>query len=193
LNRHSDLINTQEALLIIIDVQEKFAKVIGNWDEMVDGILDLIWVCRQLDVPTFGTVHYPKGLGDTTQRIQDALNGDILEKITFSCYQNSAFVERVKSFKRQKIILAGIEAHICILQTAMDLKSAGYQTYVVHDLTASRMKEDLVIAIERMMAHGISVVTKEMLIFELMYQAGTPAFKEIQKRLYQKPKIGFLH
>ncbi len=191
--RHENLLNQSDTVFAVIDMQDKFEVQIPNWDDIHDNIKQLIWVCNKLNIPVISTVHYPKGLGHVAEGIVEELaDKEIIDKITFSCCGEENFNEKLKTYNRKKIVLSGIETHICILQTALDLIQSGYEVYLVSDATGSRHKDDYITAIERMTVHKVSIITKEMMIFELLYRADTDDFKEIQKYIFKKPKIGFL-
>lgn len=149
-----------------------------------------------LDIPLLVTQQYTKGLGPTIPKIQEVLgwNRDIqrsdpapyvgrpyVEKIAYSCWGEPAFRDAFTALDREQVLLAGIESHICILQTAIDLKQAGYTPVVIEDCTSSRRENDKRIALQRLQAEGILISTCESILFELTREAGTDTFRAISR------------
>jgi len=126
------------------------------------------------------TEQYPKGLGQTIPQIKRFFQDlQPIEKIEFSCFGSAKFKDALAETKAKTLILTGIEAHICITQTAIDGVEKGFRVYVVEDAISSRSTQDKFIAIQRMMHSGVTVVSTEMIIYELLKKAGTAEFKEI--------------
>ena len=122
----------------------------------------------------------PKGLGHTVALLKAEIgNTPVDEKVEFSCWKNAALRERIMQNKREQVVVAGIEAHVCALQTAMDLKEAGYQVFAVADAMSSRVDSSAEYAFDRMRQAGIEVVTTEMAVFETLGAAGSPEFKQL--------------
>jgi isochorismate hydrolase len=169
----------QNAALVIIDVQEKLMNVMPRRAEMLASIQKLIDAARVLKVPTLVTAQYIKGLGPVCAEIVKATPGvTALEKTTFSCCGSEEFLRAVKDRRRQRIILCGIEAHVCIQQTAIDLMK-DYIVYVAADAVCSRHRHDHKVAIERMRDCGAIITTVESAVFELLRESGTEQFKQI--------------
>ena len=170
-------INNQESLLLIIDVQEKLVNMLeGN--DVKDNAIKIAKACGILEIPTVITEQYPKGLGSTIEEIKEALpNAEYVEKTTFSAFKE----EEVKKFLSQKqVIIFGIEAHICVLQTAMDLLTEGYEVFVVQNACGSRDEANKKAALRRLIHAGAQIVTTEMVLFELLEGSKHPNFKEVQ-------------
>ncbi len=170
-------IKNTEALLLIIDVQEKLINMLeGN--EVKDSAIKIAKACGILEIPTVITEQYPKGLGSTIQEIKEALpNAEYVEKTTFSALKDAD----VNKFLSQKqVILFGIETHICVLQTAMDLLNEGYEVFVVQNACGSRSDENKQAALRRLIHAGAQIVTTEMVLFELLEGSKHPNFKEVQ-------------
>ena len=170
-------INNQESLLLIIDVQEKLVNMLeGN--DVKDNAIKIAKACGILEIPTVITEQYPKGLGSTIEEIKEALpNAEYVEKTTFSALKE----EEVKKFLSQKqVIIFGIEAHICVLQTAMDLLTEGYEVFVVQNACGSRDEANKQAALRRLIQAGAQIVTTEMVLFELLEGSKHPNFKEVQ-------------
>jgi isochorismate hydrolase len=147
--------------------------------------VDLLLAAASLmDVPLLLTEQYPKGLGATIEQIRKVLpEVQPLEKIDFSCVPAQGFREKLSSFDRDQILLAGIETHVCVAQTALDLASQGESVFVVADATSSRRPLDAQIALQRLNQSGLTLVTAEAVIFEWLRRAGTDEFKALQPKL----------
>jgi isochorismate hydrolase len=169
----------QNAVLVVIDVQEKLMNVMPRHDETLASIQKLIGAARVLELPTIVTAQYIKGLGPVCAEIVKATSGITpLEKMTFSCCGSEEFLHAVKDLRRQRVILCGIEAHVCIQQTAIDLMK-DYFVYVATDAICSRHETDYAVAIDRLRDCGAVITTVESAVFELLHESGTEQFKQI--------------
>jgi len=169
----------ENAALVVIDVQEKLMNVMPRRAEMLASIRKLISAACVLKLPTLVTAQYIKGLGPVCAEIAEATPGITpLEKMTFSCCGSEEFLRTVKDLRRQRIILCGIEAHVCVQQTAIDLMK-DYFVYVVADAISSRHEIDYTVAIERMRDCGAVITTVESAVFELLRESGAEEFKRI--------------
>lgn len=178
------IIEKNNAVLVIVDIQEKLAAAMSERTKVIDNCLHLIEAVKLLDVPVILNEQYPKGLGPTVGEIKEALRTyEPLEKITFSCCRGDYFPHSLTATGRKKIILAGMETHVCVLQTCIDLLREGYAVHVVSDAVCSRKKEDFKTAIEFMRDAGAVVTCTETVLFQLLEKAGTDAFKIISKRI----------
>lgn len=175
----------EELALIIIDAQNSMMKVMEPEvkQKTVNNIKLLIASAQKLNIPLIVTEQYPKGLGKTVIEIQQALeNYQPIEKISFSCYGNEGFKSKLKQLNSVKgVILTGIETHVCVLQTALDLLAGGYKVYVVSDAACSRRKSDWETGLRLMEKAGAIITTTETLIFQLLIRADTEEFKSISK------------
>jgi len=172
----------QHSCGVIIDVQEKLFPHMQNPEELQRNLLMLIRGLKALNIPTLVTEQYPKGLGPTLESVQEAFESFTpLEKVAFSCCDEEHFQNRLEELNRHMIIIAGIEAHVCVLQTVTDLSERGFIPVVVEDCTSSRRRNDKERAIARMQAAGTVVTTAESLLFELCRYSGTETFKVISK------------
>ena len=137
-------------------------------------------VAEKIMVPSILTEHYPEGLGGTIPTIKNAAGqSPVLSKLCFSCLQDSSFATAFTSLNRQQVILIGIEAYFCVVQTTASLLDEGYEVFLVSDAIASRTLENKNACLPRLNAAGVSIVTTGMAIFEWRGQAGTSAFKEM--------------
>ncbi len=169
--------------LLIIDVQEKFEKVVPNFASVEKNIITLIEGSKILGAPIFYTEQYPKGLGRTSARILQHLEGlTPIEKLRFSAAE-AHLVQSLREKELTQIILAGIEAHVCILQSALDFHHLGFQVHVVSDATDSRHASNRETAIARLRQQGITVSVMESVLFELLQVSGTDEFRRISKMI----------
>ena len=170
-------IKSDEATLLVIDVQEKLVAMLEDANVKTDSI-KLAKAASILNIPTIITEQYPKGLGSTIQEIKDSLpNAEYVEKTSFSAFKE----DDVKKLLSQKqVILFGIETHICVLQTAMDLLNEGYEVFIVQNACGSRKEENKNAALRRLIHAGAQIVTTEMVLFELLESSKHPNFKEVQ-------------
>lgn len=173
-------IKLNESAFVLIDLQEKLLPKIHESDTIISNCLWLNNLAQKLNVPTMVAEQYPKGLGRTYAKIREKLpQSVIVEKLHFSAARNIEFIDKLAALDKKRIILCGIEAHVCVLQTALDLHHMDYKVHVVADAIGSRHEFDKSIALSRMQHHNISIVTKEMVLFEWLEQAGTDLFKSV--------------
>ncbi len=180
--RHVTILRPETTVLLIIDIQEKLVPAIHEGPRVIEETVRLINGCKALDVPVIATEQYPKGLGPLVSGVRDVLEPDaIFEKSDFSGCGCSEAMRALEEMGRYQVLLAGIEAHVCMVQTALDLLVHEYQVHVPVETTSSRRPESCAVAIERMHSAGAIVTTLESALFEMLVRAGTPQFKEILK------------
>jgi nicotinamidase-related amidase len=176
------LISKGETVLVVIDVQEKLFVHMAEKEKLAENLTELIRFAHIMKIPIILTEQYPKGLGQTIPQVKQLVqNLQPIEKVEFSCFGSQKFREALTKTQAKTLIIAGIEAHICVTQTAIEGLKNGYGIYVVEDATSSRRLEDKATAIHRIRQNGVTVVSTEMLIYELLKKAGTPEFKETLK------------
>jgi nicotinamidase-related amidase len=167
---------------LIIDIQERLFPFIHEHDRIARNTAILIQGFKTLDLPIVVTQQYTKGLGGTVAPVLEALGTEnYLEKVAFSCCDDNGFMQELSRHGRKNVVIAGIEAHVCVLQTTIDLISNGYQPIVVEDCVSSRSPNDKTVAIARMRAEGAIITTYESILFELLRFSGTSEFKSISK------------
>lgn len=173
-------INKEEAVLVVIDFQERLMPAMEKPDELKDNVVKLILGCDIMDVPMLVTQQYTRGLGPTITDIHDAL-GEYkpIEKTAFSAMGEPEFVERLKATGRKTVILIGIETHVCVQQTAIDLIESAYTVFIVDDCISSRKSIDRDSGLARMLASGAIKTTAESVLFELVKDAKNQYFKAI--------------
>jgi len=161
-------------------MQERLLPAMAAAERALKQAIILTKAARMSDLPITVSEQYPKGLGHTVAPLKGEIgNTPVHEKMEFSCWKNAALRERITPQGREQVIVAGIEAHVCVLQSAMDLKAAGFEVYAVTDAMSSRIENSHDAAITRMRQSGISIVTTEMVVFEMLGAAGTPEFKQL--------------
>ncbi|MCW1298178.1 MAG: isochorismatase family protein [Candidatus Parvarchaeota archaeon] len=183
--KHSSIAGRNESILLIIDVQDKLYDKIVEKEKLLSNIKKLVSVAKILGIPIIVTEQ--ERLGDTIELLKKVLGNDYssIKKISFSCMDNEEFRKKIKELCKKRFyntfIVAGIEAHICVEQTALDLLANDYKVHVVKDAISSRRKEDVETAISKMEKNGIIVTSTEMVIYELLGSAGNEDFKKVLK------------
>jgi nicotinamidase-related amidase len=172
----------EHAAGLIIDFQERLWPHMHMAGELEKNCQKLISGLSILNIPLVTTEQYPKGLGPTCASISTLIpNFDPIEKMVFSCCHQEKFREVLRNIGKRAIIICGIEAHVCVLQTVIDLVELGYQPVVVEDCVDSRKASDKQTAISRMIRERVIVTSQESILFELCQRAGTERFKKISK------------
>jgi len=174
-----------DSVLIVIDVQEKLMPVIDGHEEVARNIERLVRGCKVLDVSTMLTEQYVKGLGATIpsirQAFQETSGYEPIEKNCFSGYACAEFVTALRLLQKKQAIVAGIETHVCVYQTVVDLLANGYQVTIVADALGSRSASNKEIALRRMVAEGAKLSSTEMVLFEMLVESGTDEFRAIAR------------
>jgi nicotinamidase-related amidase len=181
--RHQNLLDKNQTVLVIVDLQEAFRSPIPDFSEIVVRTSIAARGFWLLDIPIIVTEQYPTGLGRTAEEILLSLpdSAEIIEKTTFSSCGANSFIKKLKVLKVKQILLAGIEAHICVNQTAHDLLSQGFQVHLLEDCVSSRTNHDKKTGIDKMRMGGVIPSNVEMAFFELMGHSKHEKFKEIQQ------------
>jgi isochorismate hydrolase len=182
IKRFNKLLMLDSTALLIIDIQERILPVIKNHENVVQNTLKLIKGFKILNLPIYYTEQYPKGLGPTTAIIKNELNdNNYFDKMSFSCYGASDLFANIREKKHSQIVITGVETHVCVQQTVLDLLENNFQINVAADAVSSRRETDYRIALERMRTHNAEITTTESILFELLNVCGTDAFKQISK------------
>ena len=175
------LIDKDESVLLVVDVQEKLLPAIDDWRSVLDNIIWLTRAAGRIGIPVMATEQYPKGLGHTNpDLLKEIPPGAIGEKMEFSCLP-SGCLKALPGNERRQYVVCGMETHVCVLQTVIDLKGTGKDVFVVADAVASRTPENKALALDRMRDNGIYIVSREMVVFEWLRVSGTPLFKEMSR------------
>lgn len=176
------MISTDNSVLIVIDIQETVCSVVQNPEDLVKSAGTLVEGANALGLPVINFRQYPERLKDTVPQVRERLSNPIeFDKTCFSCCGSEDFNNKLKQLGVKHCIICGIEAHICVCQTVIDLIRAGYKCYVVEDATSSRKIANKVTALDRMRQWGAEIVGVEMVLFELLKSSSHPEFKKISK------------
>lgn len=174
------LIEREKSLLLVVDVQEKLAPAIFEGEIAIRNNVRLLTGAYQLGIPSFISEQYVRGLGPSIAEIRNAaVDAKFFEKTHFSCTAEAGVIEMLRAAGRQQILLTGMEAHVCVLQTALGLLAAGFNVFLIADAVSSRTPANRSAAIERLQSSGVHIVTTEMVLFEWLHQAGTEEFRTL--------------
>lgn len=178
------LMNAENACLLIVDVQQRLLSAMDSPRAVMSGCNLMMKAAGVLDVPIVVTEQYPEGLGPTVEPLAELAPEDaFFSKVHFSSAKNPAIRGKIDDLKPDQIIIGGIEAHVCVLQSAIGFTEAGYQCFVAADATSSRTASNHAAAMSRLREAGVGIVTSEMIVFEWLEKAGTPAFRELSRLL----------
>jgi nicotinamidase-related amidase len=173
------LMSAENSSLLVVDVQERLLPHIHGWQALLDNTLWLVRVARKVGIPVLATEQYPRGLGHTSTRLLEELRDcPVAEKMHFSCV-SAGCLDGLPGADRRQVVVCGIESHVCVLQTVLELRWQGKEVFVVADAVGSRDPENRTLALERMRHHGVEVVSREMVAFEWLHVAGTGLFREV--------------
>ncbi len=180
MERSEKLLSRENSVLVIIDSQEVFLKPIKVRDFIVENIQLLVQAAKQLEVPIIATTQNAEKLGAMTPKLAELI-GDtpVVDKLCFSCLGSEPFAQHLQATVRSQVVLVGVEAHICVMQTALDMLKAGYLVHVPYDAVASRLKRDWKYALLRLSHSGVMVSAVESVVYEWLYEAGTDSFREV--------------
>lgn len=184
--RSPELMSREDSALLVVDVQEKLIPHIRDHERLVWNIRRLLDGAKLLGVPAAATEQYPQGLGNTVAVLRERLAAPPA-KLRFSCLECQSVFDGFAAASRRKILLAGIEAHVCVAQTAHDLLAQGWRVYLAVDAIGSRHVLDADVALNRLAAAGAVLTTTEAVLFEWCYAAGTPEFKQISQLVREEP------
>src|SRR3954469_2033891 len=176
------LLKASDSNLILVDIQEKFRPVVEGIEDVIKRGQTLVRAAVRLGIPVLASEQYPKALGQTVAELKQWLpaSQDYFPKLCFSAAGCEPLVKGLKATGRKQVVIAGVETHVCVMQTSLELLAAGYSVFVVADAVASRKPMDRDLALRRLERHGAELVTTEMVIFEWLRVAGTAEFKELQ-------------
>jgi nicotinamidase-related amidase len=174
------LMDVARSQLLVVDMQERLLPAVAGADRIVANAGILLTAAQEMAVPVTMSEQYPKGLGPTLP----ALAGDraeVLAKTEFSCLANVTLAHRLAHLRRRQLIILGVEAHVCVLQTVLEAAAAGFTVFVVADATGAREEASRDAALSRMAAARAEVVTTEMVVFEWLRDAAAPAFRSLSR------------
>ncbi len=179
------LLDAARSQFLLVDMQERLIPAMHEREALLDRCAILLEAASELRVPGTVSEQYRKGLGATVERLSNARgDAEVIEKMHFSSAADPGQVARVRALAgqgRNQLVVAGIESHVCVLQSALGFKDMGLDVYVVADAVSSRKPESIELATQRLRHNGVSVVNTEMVLFEWLHIAGTPQFKAVSR------------
>ncbi len=173
------MLNTGDTALLVIDVQEKLARVMHEREALIDSTAKIVRGANALGVPLLLTEQYPKGLGPTVPEVAAHIKIAPIEKLHFDCCGEPAFLAALSELGRRQLLVCGIEAHVCVYQTAAGLLERGFGVHVVADAVSSRTARNRDLALQKMASCGVRLTSVEMALFELLKVAGGDVFKQV--------------
>jgi len=189
--RH-DQLDVDRAMLLVIDIQEKILALVNGRERVVANSRKMIEAAKVLGIPVLATEQYPKGLGHTVAPLHEALlevQAQVIEKPAFSCWAEPAVREAILKLDRTQVIVIGIETHVCVQQTVLDLLSRDYTTFVCSDAVGGRGVLNHSIALDRMRHAGAAITTVEAVMFELCGRTDIPRFKPMLEIIKASPPV----
>ncbi|WOG25866.1 isochorismatase family protein [Endozoicomonas sp. 8E] len=176
------MLSQNNTALVVVDVQGKLATLMYKQEKMHDALVKMIKGVRMLNMPVLWLEQLPEKLGRTTPEVADELEGVTpIAKATFSGCGHQTFMDSLMATGKTCILLSGIETHICVYQTALDLMASGYEVEIVADATSSRSKHSKRLALDKLARKGVEVTNVEMALFELMRTAESDVFRDLAK------------
>jgi nicotinamidase-related amidase len=181
--RDKFFLDAGNSALVVIDVQEKLCRAMDEkvLRHMVANAGILMDAAAELKIPAIVTEQYVKGLGETLPELKGRSASPALEKMTFSCCGDAAFIEKMKNLGKKQVIIAGMECHVCVLQTVIELLDADFIVHLVGDAVMSRRKDNWIVGLEAARDAGAVVTSTEAALFQLLRVAGTEEFKKLSK------------
>jgi len=181
LSRSPLLLDPATSGLLVVDVQEKLVPVVGRCEQVLERICLLMDAAKLFSLPVVGTEQYPEGLGPTVASVAERFVVPPFSKRMFSCRECHSIFEDWHQQGRRQVIVVGIETHVCVLQTVLDLLAMGFDSYVVVDATGSRREQDRQTALSRMEISGALLTTTESVLFEWCHDSRHPHFKQVSR------------
>ncbi|MDP5190772.1 hydrolase [Rheinheimera baltica] len=176
------LLQVQHSLVLLIDMQQKLAPAIFEHKDVEQAAAWVLQVALQLEVPVWATEQYPQGIGATLPTLAELIpEAQVLQKMHFSALKEAHIASSLACTERKQVVVLGIEAHVCVLQSVLDLLALGYQVFVVAEAVGSRTVQNKQLALSRMQQAGAQIISKEMLAFEWLECCGTDTFRQISK------------
>lgn len=182
MKHHPRILNKDKTALLVIDIQERILPVILESERVVTNAVKLINGFQVMNLPVYYTEQYSKGLGPTSPKVKEALqNTEAIQKMSFSCSGAPGLFDELKHKKIEQVVVCGIESHVCVMQTVLDLLANDFQVHVVADTVSSRRQFDYQTALQRMELNGAEITLTESVLFELLEVCGTDVFKSVSK------------
>ena len=172
-------LDRNKTALLVIDIQERIYKAVRKHEKLIDNVLKLVKGAKLLNIPIYYTEQYPQGLGETADILKKELTGDAVQKLSFSCFGAENLFGELTSADISQVVISGVESHVCVQQTVLDLLANNFQVNLPVNAVSSRYKIDYDTAIRRMEKHGAEITTVESVLFELLQHCKVPEFKSI--------------
>jgi nicotinamidase-related amidase len=184
----SALLRAADSLLLIIDVQARLAPHVHEHERVIENCEWLAGVAEVVDVPVLVSEHCPEGIGPTVERLRARIAEEsVMRKVHFSCVSEPSCKARIDATGRSQIVIAGMEAHVCVMQTAIELAAAGKQVFLVAEAVSSRDPQDAARAVARLQRNGVEIVSREMVLFEWAHRGATQQFRQLHRRFLKQP------
>jgi len=180
-------LNAESSIVVVVDMQPTFLNGCVEHEQILNRSKFLVECAAKLEVPMVATVQYPDRMGGTEESLHALIQGETFPKMVFSCCGSEGFNAVMESTRSQQVILVGIETHICITQTALDLLEQGYEVYLAVDAISSRSAQSSKIGLQRLRDAGAWVCHTESVVYEWMKSAESPAFKEVLQIVKRYP------
>jgi nicotinamidase-related amidase len=181
-------LDAARSALLVVDVQQRLAPHVHRHRQVIEGCVWLLGVAGAVGVPALVSEHYPEGIGPSVPEVAACVAPQaVVRKDHFSCLEEPAVAARIEALERHQWVLAGMEAHVCVLQTGLDLLATGASLFLVADAIGSRRPGDARLARERLRAAGAQVVSREMVLFEWARRGATPLFRGLHRRFLRAP------
>jgi nicotinamidase-related amidase len=176
-------LDRNDAVLVVVDVQDKLCRAMDEevLERLVKNTGILMEAAKELGLPVVATEQYVKGLGETLPPLKERLCSPAIEKMSFSCCGEEPFPDKIRSLGRRQVIVTGMETHVCVLQTVLELLDAGYHVHLVCDAVMSRKKDNWQVGVNASAAAGAVITSTEAALFQLLRVAGTEEFKRLSK------------
>ncbi len=182
MTKGSEMLKLEETFLVVIDVQGRLAQIMYEKDRLFKSLKALVRGAKLLGIPILLTEQVPEKLGSTVPEVRELMSdSEAISKNSFSCVREEVFRERLEGLGRRNVVLAGIETHVCVYQTARDLLELGYRVEVVTDAVSSRSAENRTIGLTRMKSEGAHLTSVEMVLFELQEVAEGERFRKLSR------------
>jgi nicotinamidase-related amidase len=176
------MLTKQDSFLVVVDVQEKLARAMHDKDALIQNVVKMVQGATILGLPILWTEQNPNGLGPTVPEVKEQLHEvEPVTKLSFSCCGEERFTEKLAALDRKQALVLGIESHVCVYQTVVDLLASGYEVQVIADAVSSRTPANMAIGLERCKIAGASITSTETALFEILQKAEGIEFKQMLK------------
>lgn len=181
-------LNADKAVLVVIDVQERLVPAMPQdiYLRLRDTVAMLVEAAGLLGIPVVTTEQYPKGIGHTVPELSVACNETVIEKVSFGCCGEPAFLEALKKTGRTQVLITGMEAHVCVYQTVLGLLEDGYSVHLIRDAICSRNKTDYLVGVSNAGQAGAVVTTAETVMFQMLQKSTHEQFRAVSKLVKQR-------